>query len=378
MTDGTVLADGERVVRRYPCTAVDRVALIAGTVIPLPGSVESEGVLTVTNKRVIFELEAGEGGRASQRQETALSSISSVSSMMSKFGRDLRLPIAFIIVGFLLMFAPYVALYESGEFDTDGDYRQGYNDGIEFGYFETYLKAVQEGRVSHTIPYGYDFYPQQSPTSAEYAGAYYEGRPLGIERAEADIAADAAFSVPTDLMIDSNPSAVCLPLAVLGAVVFVMGSVLYMLSNTTKDWIGISLGSSGRGVAVKSFNGGWRATGYRALTAEDQYWAMARELGATILEMRGYTEHRLRCIEDDVYIEDDDAEEGTSEEDEGWEREMLGPAEEREMIGPGEREMLGPAPDFDDFDDYDGGDLIIDDDDDDYDTGPRIVGPWRE
>ena len=170
-----------------------------------------------------------------------------VSSMMSKFGRDLRLPIAFIVIGFLLMFAPYVALYESGEFDTDGDYRQGFNDGVEFGYFETYLKAVQNGEVSHTIPYGYDFYPQQSPTSAEYANAYYEGRALGIERAEADIAADAAFSVPTDLMVHSDPSSVCIPLAVLGMLVFVMGSVLYMLSNTTKDWIGISLGSSGGG-----------------------------------------------------------------------------------------------------------------------------------
>ena len=50
MTDRTVMAEGERVVRRYPCTAVDRVALILGTVIPLPGSVESEGVLTVTNR----------------------------------------------------------------------------------------------------------------------------------------------------------------------------------------------------------------------------------------------------------------------------------------------------------------------------------------
>ena len=61
MTDRTVMAEGERVVRRYPCTAVDRVALILGTVIPLPGSVESEGVLTVTNRRVIFEIEAAEG-----------------------------------------------------------------------------------------------------------------------------------------------------------------------------------------------------------------------------------------------------------------------------------------------------------------------------
>ncbi len=387
MTDRTVMAEGERVVRRYPCTAVDRVALILGTVIPLPGSVESEGVLTVTNRRVIFEIEAGEGA-AVHRQETSLSSISSVSSMMSKFGRDIRLPIAFIVIGFLLMFAPYVALYESGEFDTDGDYKQGFNDGVEFGYFTTYLEAVQNGTVSHTIPYGYDFYPQQSPNSGEYGNAYFKGEVLGIERAQADIAADAAFSVPTDLMVHSDPSSVCIPLGILGVIVFVMGSVLYMLSNTTKDWIGISLGASGSGVAIKSFNGGWRATGYRALTAEDQYWAMTRELGATILEMRGYTEHRLRCLDDDVYIDGEPEAQETPQEEE---RAMLPPVPdfddydeygEGELIveddEPEERAMIGPAPCFDDYDDYEGGDVIIDDDEGDEDVGPRIVGPWRE
>ena len=352
MTDGTVLAEGERVVRRYPCTAVDRVALIAGTVIPLPGSVESQGVLTLTNRRIIFELEADMRGRASERQEVALSSVSSISSMMSKFGRDLRLPIALVVIGFLLMFAPFVALYEAGEFDVDGDYQEGYNDGVEFGYFETYLRAVQSGQVSHGIPDGYDFYPQQSPTSGEYVRGYYEGRPLGVERAEADIHADRPFSVPSDLKTNHDPSSVCIPFALVGAVVFVMGSVLYMLSNTTKDWIGVRLGSTGRGIAVKSFNGGWRATGYRALTAEDQYWAMTRELGAAILDLRGYREHRMRFVEEDVYISDE-AEEDLED----------------------DRARLEPAPDFDDYEDYDGGELIVDDEDDDR---PRVVGPWGE
>ena len=211
---------------------------------------------------------------------------------------------------------------------------------------------------------------------------------LGIERAQADIAADAAFSVPTDLMVHSDPSSVCIPLGILGVIVFVMGSVLYMLSNTTKDWIGISLGASGSGVAIKSFNGGWRATGYRALTAEDQYWAMTRELGATILEMRGYTEHRLRCLDDDVYIDGEPEAQETPQEEE---RAMLPPVPdfddydeygEGELIveddEPEERAMIGPAPCFDDYDDYEGGDVIIDDDEGDEDVGSRIVGPWRE
>lgn len=350
-----ILADGERVVRRYPCTAVDRVAMIAGTVVPLPGAVESEGVLTLTNRRVIFELESRGRGRASQRQEVALSSVSSVSSMMSKFGRDLRLPIALAVIGFLLMFAPFAALYEAGAFEDGPDYVQGYNDGVEFGYLETYLRAVQSGAVSHGIPDGYDFYPQQSPTSEEYARGYYEGYPLGVQRASQDIMADAEFSAPHDLRLDGPPSAACIASAVAGAIVFVMGAVLHMLSNTTKDWVAIRLGAAGRGVAVKSFNGGWPATGDRALTAEDQYWSMTRELGAAILDVRGYREHRLRVVDDDIHIFD-----GGDE----------APAEE-----PEDRGHLEPVPDFDDMDGCTN-ELIIDDDDDD--DRPRIVGPWGD
>lgn len=356
--DEEVLADGERVVRRYPCTAVDRVAYIAGTVIPLPGGVESEGVLTLTNRRVIFDLESNGRGRASQRQEVALSSVSSVSSMMSKFGRDLRLPIALAVIGFLMMFAPFVALYEAGAFEDGPDYVQGYNDGVEFGYLETYLRAVQSGQVSHGIPDGYDFYPQQSPTSEDYARGYYEGWSLGVQRASQDVLADAEFSAPEDLMLDGPPSAACIASAAAGAVVLAMGAVLHMLSNTTKDWIAVRLGASGRGVAVKSFNGGWRATGDRALTAEDQYWAMTRELGAAILDVRGYREHRLRVVDDDVYISDGDDEEKEEE-----------PAEDRGH--------LEPVPDFDEYEDLDGctDELIVVDDDDDR---PRIVGPWGD
>lgn len=352
MTD---LARDERVVRRYSCTAVDRVALIAGTVIPLPGSVESEGILTLTNRRVIFELDAD--GKAGTRQEARLSGVSSISSMMSKFGRDLRLPILMIVLGFLLMFAPYVYYSETGALAVDGDYEDGYNDGVEYGYFTEYLGAVQSGQVSHGIPDGYYYTGQSGIVSAEYKSGNDAGQALGKARAQADIAADAPFSIPDDLKIHSSATSVCLILAVIGAVVFVMGSVLYVVSNTTKDWISVNLGSGGRGIAVKSFDGGWRATGYRALTAENQYWDMTRELGAAILEIKNYREHRVRFVEEDVVIEEADG---------------SGDDPEETPEAPSEREMLPPMPEDEEFS---SGMLVIDDDDSDS----RIVTPdWRD
>lgn len=346
MTD-TVLARDERVVRRYPCTAVDRVALIAGTVVPLPGGAESRGVLTLTDRRVIFELEAD--GGACDRQEARLSDVSSISSMMSKFGRDLRLPIALIVIGFVLMFAPYVALSESGAFDHVGDYGEGYDDGVEYGYFLTYLRAVQDGTAPGPIPDGYSFVGADGPISEAYAEGYNDGYPVGVARAQGDLASGEAFSIPADLLGHGDPSLVCALLAVLGALVFVSGSVLYYVSNTTKDWVSIRMGSGGRGIAVKTFGAGWDSSGRRALTAEDQYWSMTRELGAAILDLRGYREHRVRTVEDDVVIEgqDDDDDDGRQ--------------------GSGDRGGLEPAPDFEDLEDV----LVIGDDGE-----GRVVIPW--
>ena len=356
-SEGTVLASGEEVVRRYSCTAVDRVAMFAGSVVPLPGHVESEGVLTLTNKRIIFELTASDRSTSSDRQEARLSDVSSISSMMSKFGRDLRVPILLVAIGFLMMFAPFVALSETGAMDHDMDYQDGYNYGVEYGYFWTYLGAVQSGTVSHQIPDGYHFTPAPEHVSDTDSEGYKKGYPLGVERANADIAADAEFSIPTDLQTDLNPAGICIAIAIAGAAVFIMGSVVYLVSNRTKDWISLNLGNGGSGIVVKSFNGGWQATGHRALTAENQYWDMTRELGAAILETRGYRERRLRVVEedDDVVIGEDSLEEQTAV---------------REEVPTS---LLERAPDFDD---YGSGELIIEDDDED--DGPRIVGPWRE
>lgn len=345
----TSLAPGEEVVRRYPCTTVDRVGLFAGTVIPLPGSVESEGMMVLTNKRLIFDFKAREG---MMHQESRISDVSSISSMMSKFGRDLRVPTLFIIVGFILMFAPYVYYAESGEFDLDGEYQNGYNDGIEFGYFDAYLKAIQSGQVADTIPEGYYFYPEEWPTTPQYRDGYSKGSDLGRLTAEADASAGREFSVPTELKTHYDPGTTVLAIAIPGCIVFILGSVIYLISNTTKDWVNIRFGSGSTGVCVRSFAGGWNETGYRAITAEDRYWDMTRELGAAILDLKHRTENRLRVVEDDdVVIESDE--------------DVAEPVEE-----PGETRILERVPDFD----YNENELIIDDDGDEV----RIIGPWRE
>ncbi len=354
MSPDAVLAEGEEVVRRYPFTAVDRVALFAGAVVPLPGSVESSGVLTLTNRRVLVDLEASQerNGEASMHQETRLSDISSISSMMSKFGRDLRIPILLIVVGFVMMFLPYICYGEAGTLNADGEYQDGYNDGVEYAYLVEYTQAIKEGKVTHNVPYGYYHTLPDLPWSSEYYRGYVDGREAGMERAARDIAADAEFSVPVDLLDRSDPAALILSSAIVGAVLFVMGSVVYVVSNRTKDWVNIRFGQGSAGICVKTFDGGWRATGFRALTADDRYWDMTRELGAAIADIRYRRETRLRFQDDDDVVIEDEEEEET-----------------RIM----ERD-LPPAPGFDDDDGSDDGLLIIDDDDD----GPSIIGPWRE
>ncbi len=362
-SDGLILADGEEIVRSYACTAVDRVALVAGTVIPLPGTIESEGTITLTNRRLVFELDASNGScPGSMRQETRLSDVTSISSMMSKFGRDLRMPILCMLVGFLLMVVPFLAFTESGAFEVDGDYEEGYNKGVEYTYFKGYLEAIQEGYVDHTIPQDYHLNLPESLVTHEYDTGFEQGAADVMDRLLKDISENNEFSVPYDMFLDSKAVPITLALAVMGMVVFVLGSVLYLVSNRTKDWIVLNFGTGGQGVFLTSINSGWRSTGYRAMTAEDRYWDMTREMGAAILGIRGYKERRLRFVEDsdDVVIIDDEEQE----------KEVV-----REELDPSLREsLLERTPDFDD-DWNDSGELIIDDDDDD---GPRIVGPWRE
>lgn len=288
------LADGEEVVRQYSCTAVDNCAVFAGTVIPKGSRMkrESQGTITVTNRRVIYDMEASGKQPSSIHQETRIDSISSVSSIMAKFGRDLRVPILMVIVGFILIFAPYVYAYETDVIQNSGDYIGGYNDGVEYSYYQTYLEAIESGDVDNTIPTGY-VPPEHSDDmilSSEYERGFSEGILVGANVAESDLRNDARFSVPTDHMKSESIVMAVLVMAVVGAVVFVMGSVLYAISSRTKDWILMNLGSSGgSGVFIKSMSSGDDAVGIRPLVADDGFVDAVNEIGAVILENRSKT-----------------------------------------------------------------------------------------
>lgn len=288
------LAEGEEVVRRYSCTAVDNCAVFAGTVIPKGSRMkrESQGTITVTNRRVIYDMEASGKQPSSIHQETRIDSISSVSSIMAKFGRDLRVPILMVIVGFILIFAPYVYAYETDVIQNSGDYIRGYNDGVEYSYYQTYLEAIESGDVDNTIPTGY-VPPEHSDDmilSSEYERGFSEGILVGANVAESDLRNDARFSVPTDHMKSESIVMAVLVMAVVGAVVFVMGSVLYAISSRTKDWILMNFGSSGgSGVFIKSMSSGDDAVGIRPLVADDGFVDAVNEIGAVILENRSKT-----------------------------------------------------------------------------------------
>ena len=288
------LAEGEEVVRQYSCTAVDNCAVFAGTVIPKGSRMkrESQGTITVTNRRVIYDMEASGKQPSSIHQETRIDSISSVSSIMAKFGRDLRVPILMVIVGFILIFAPYVYAYETDVIQNSGDYIRGYNDGVEYSYYQTYLEAIESGDVDNTIPTGY-VPPEHSDDmilSSEYERGFSEGILVGANVAESDLRNDARFSVPTDHMKSESIVMAVLVMAVVGAVVFVMGSVLYAISSRTKDWILMNLGSSGgSGVFIKSMSSGDDAVGIRPLVADDGFVDAVNEIGAVILENRSKT-----------------------------------------------------------------------------------------
>lgn len=282
------LAEGEEVVRQYSCTAVDNCAVFAGTVIPMGSRMkrESQGTITVTNRRVIYDMEASGKQPSSIHQETRIDSISSVSSIMARFGRDLRVPILMVVVGFILIFAPYVWAVETDAMATGGDYEVGYNAGIELGYYEAFTEALADG-TENTIPQGYVPPVEDEFGSSDYKAGLAEGRILGNAEAVSDISNENDFSVPTDLMIHNNTGLVILVMAVVGAVVFITGSILFVISNRTKDWFSLRVGSGcDTGIFITSMSHGSERIGLRPLTANEECVDMVNELGAIIVDAK--------------------------------------------------------------------------------------------
>ncbi len=288
--DDLVLAEGERIVRSYDCTTVDHCAVVMGTAIPLGSKRkrESHGTVTVTDKRVIYDLRvSGKGGGSMVRQEVSISGVSSISSMFGRFGRDARLPMILVALGFLMMFAPYVYAVETGMLSTGGDYELGYNFGVEYGYYEEYTSGITSGVVENTIPVGYVPPEIDEFGSPEYVRGMAAGEAAGKARALQDISSDRGFGVPTDLMIHNSAAALILVSAIAGAVVFVLGSVLHVLSYRSADWIHLKMGSGwGSDIFITNMSGGEDRCGTGPQTAGPGYRMMAEEIGAVIAEQR--------------------------------------------------------------------------------------------
>ncbi len=281
------LAEGESVVRTYRCTAVDRCKVFAGTAIPLRSSRHDVGgTVLVTDKRLIYHMDGASESGGFIHREVRLSDVTSVSSVVSKFGRDIRIPIAMMVLGFILIFAPFVYATESGMMDDGPDYRTGYNEALEYAYYSEYLDGIIDGKVDNTIPEGYVVNEMESRGSSEYRRGAADGATAGSHRADEDIGAGKAFSVPADLRLSSATSWIT-PVAAAGMLVFVMSSIIYVISFRTKDWIRLDFGgASGAGVAVKSISSGEDRNGMSPLTTDEGYYKMVGELGSIITELR--------------------------------------------------------------------------------------------
>ncbi len=306
--DGIALASGEEIVRRYSCTVTDRVIELAGSVLPLPRREDGEGTVTLTDRRLIFDMDAGtrrDGSpRGSVHQEVLLSDISSVSTSISRVRRGTLLPLALIVLGLILMTVPCAIAAASGEFDADGDYQDGFNDGIETGYYEGFLSVVQQPSILHeaTIPEGYRCEGRQADASAEYDRGFEEGYSMTRDSGVYDATMGKTFSVPYGLMTHNDPWPGILAAAAAGFVLIVSGSLVYSVSGITCEWAAVRLGSPGRGVYLTSVAGGWSSSSVRGIRPSGGYEEMVRDLGAAIMDTRGRVGRTtaLRVEEDDV------------------------------------------------------------------------------
>ncbi len=281
------LAEDESVVRIYRCTAVDKCKVVAGTAIPLRSSKHDvSGMVLVTNKRLIYHMDGASEKGGFIHREVRLSDVTSVSSVVSKFGRDIRMPIVLMVLGFLMIFAPFVYATESGMMDDGADYRDGYNEALEYEYYLGYLDGIIDGEVDNTIPEGYAAPTLNEIRSSEYQRGVVDGGIVGMQRADEDVSAGKAFAVPRDLMLHSETEWIT-PIALLGMLVFVMSTIVYVISFRTKNWIRLNFGgASGAGVAVKSMSSGEDRNGMSPLTTDDEYYKMVGEIGSMITELR--------------------------------------------------------------------------------------------
>ena len=273
------LADGEVVVRRYRCAVRGRCATIGGIVIPKRSSGE-DATVTVTDRRIVCH--AGEGENISYHQEMRLSDVSSLSGLISKFGRRSRIPLVLAIIGVLIMAVPYMYAVGTDVADKSGDYVDGYNDSILFHNYIAYLSAVSAGTIENTIPIGYEVSIAEDP-SEKYMEGWNDAKPVIMERITADLTAKKAFSEPKDLLLNDAVVPLVKAGAIIGAVLIVLGTFLYVMSYRTRDWVSIRIGGVGDpGILVSSA----MPLGNSPMTESGNTREMITDLGAVILTIR--------------------------------------------------------------------------------------------
>lgn len=273
------LTDGEFVVRRYRCAVRGRCATIGGIVIPKRSAGE-EGTVTVTDRRLICY--AGDGDDISYHREVRLSDITSLSGLVSKFGRRSMIPLLMVIVGVLVMAAPYAYAVGTDVADKSGDYVDGWNDSVLYWNYMAYITGIQLGDIENTIPQGYTIDIADDP-SERYMEGWNDGKLAIIERAAADVAAKRPFSEPSDLLLDDAVVPLVKAGAVIGAVLIVLGTFLYVVSYRTRDWVSIRVGGMGDpGIIVSSA----MPLGKQPMTEAENTREMITDLGAVILTIK--------------------------------------------------------------------------------------------
>lgn len=306
--EGISLASGEEVVRRYDCTATDSVLELAGLVLPLPRRRSRDGTVTLTDRRLMFDLEAGTRRDGSSKgvlhQEVLLSDVASVSASLSRARSSPALPILLIVIGLALMLVPYAVALSDGTLDSDRDYVEGYNDGREAGYYEGYLYVAQQPTIlfKAEIPEDYRPVTRQTDASADYDRGYDEGHAETYETGVYDATLGRAFTVPEKVAAEDDPWPDIMAAAWTGAVFAVFGSLLYSFSLLSRDWASIRLGSSRGGVYIMSVSGGWPSSSDRGMTPSGGYEEMVRDLGAAVLEIRDRAGRStaVRVVEEEV------------------------------------------------------------------------------
>ena len=211
-----------------------------------------------------------------------LSDITSLSGLISKFGRRSRIPLIMAVVGILIMAVPYMYAVGTDVADKSGDYVDGYNDSILSSNYYAYLDAIAAGTVDNTIPRGYHISVAENP-SEKYLEGWNDAKPIIDERVKADIAAKKAFSEPKDLLLNDAVVPLVKAGAIIGAILIVLGTFLYVVSYRTRDWVSIRIGGAGDpGILVSSA----MPLGGNPMTESENTREMITDLGAVILTIK--------------------------------------------------------------------------------------------